>query len=164
MKVLGIDQSYSCTGLVLLRDDELVHTEALKSPKAMDVHERANWIGTHIQMLADVHKPDVIAIEGLAFGMRGDATRDLAGLQFVIINKLRFHCRGQFPIEIVSPKTVKKFATDDGKAKKEALYEALPENAQKQFLKLGVKKTTGLYDLTDAYWIAKVAEDKHNAG
>mgnify|MGYP001823205010 CR=1 FL=1 len=160
MKVLGIDQSYSCTGLIVIEGDVLKHVEALKSPKDMDIHARANWIATHIQMLADLHSPDCVGIEGLAFGMRGDATRDLAGLQFVIINKLLFHSRGDYPIEIVAPNAVKKFATGNGKAKKEELYESLPKLTQERFLEVGVKKTTGLYDLTDAYWIAKATEEK----
>jgi Holliday junction resolvasome RuvABC endonuclease subunit len=91
--------------------------------------------------------------------MRGNATRDLAGLQFVIINKLRF--KGTYSVDIIAPNAVKKLATGNGKAKKQELYEALPESTQKAFDELGVKKTTGRYDLTDAYWIAMAIKEKH---
>jgi len=153
---MGIDQSYTCTGIVLFEDGEMVEAQVVKSPKAMDIHQRANFVADAILSFALCHEPDAIGIEGLAFGMRGDATRDLAGLQFVIINKLQFN--GSFKVEVIAPNAVKKFATNDGRAKKEALYEALPKNTQKSFLELGVKKTTGLYDLTDAFWIGKIVD------
>jgi len=159
MKIIGIDQSYTCTGLTFFEDGEMLRAEVFKTSKEFDTHERAHSIALHILSQAFWFEPDVIGIEGLAFGMRGDATRDLAGLQFVIINKLRF--KGDFKVEVVAPNAVKKFATGSGKAKKEELYEALPQKTQNEFLELGVKKTTGLYDLTDAYWIAKLTEDKN---
>lgn len=159
MKILGIDQSYTCSGITVLNDGELEHAEVYKTPKAMDIYQRAEQVANHILVLAYRFEPDHIGIEGLAFGMRGNATRDLAGLQFVIINKLRF--KGNFTVDIIAPNAVKKLATGSGKAKKVELYEALPQSTQKEFLELGVKKTTGLYDLTDAYWISKAIEGKY---
>ncbi len=159
MKIIGIDQSYSCTGICIFEDGELIHSEVFKSPKAMDKFQRSNLIAEYILSTAVFNEPDVIGIEGLAFGMRGDATRDLAGLQYAIINKLRFE--GNFKVEIIAPNAVKKFATGYGRAKKEELYEALPKHTQKTFLDIGVKKTTGLFDLCDAFWIAKATEEKY---
>lgn len=153
MRVIGIDQSYSSTGLVLLEDGELKEFHIIRSPKALSIYERAEFLANAILMHANNFEPDIVGIEGLAFGMRGDATRDLAGLQFVIVNKLMFE--GNFAVDVVAPNAVKKHATGNGRAKKEELYEALPQNTQKLFLELGVKKTTGLFDLTDAYWIAQ---------
>ena len=37
------------------------------------------------------------------------------------------------------------------------MIESLPENIHKKFLELGVKKTTGLGDLADAYHIGMMA-------
>ena len=159
MKIIGIDQSYTCSGIVVLEDGEMVHSEVYKTPKAMDTYERAERVAGHLLVLAYQFEPDHIGIEGLAFGMRGNATRDLAGLQFVIINKMRF--KGNFPVDIIAPNAVKKLATGSGKAKKEEMYEALPQITRKTFDDLGVKKTTGRYDLTDAYWIAKAIEEKY---
>lgn len=153
MITMGIDQSYNNSGICIFDDNDLVHAETFRSNKQNDIFQRAEEIAIHMLSVADRFKPDIIGIEGLAFGMRGDATRDLAGLQFTIINKLRF--AGEYDVEVVAPNSVKKFATGDGKAKKERLFEALPLKTQNFFLELGVKKTTGLYDLTDAYWIGK---------
>ena len=58
------------------------------------------------------------------------------------------------------PNTVKKVATGKGKADKQELYEALPLKPQALFSeKMGLKKTTGLYDLTDAYWIGVATQE-----
>ncbi len=156
MKIIGIDQSYSCTGICVLKNSNLIHSEIYKTSKTLDIFERANTIANHILTLAYDYKPKLIGIEGLAFGMRGDATRDLAGLQFTIINKLRFVA--DFKVEIVAPNAVKKFATGNGKAKKDAMFESLPSYVKKTFLDLGVKKSTGLYDLTDAFWVGKLVD------
>ena len=156
MKILGIDQSYTSSGLVVLKGKKVLHAEKFVSDSSTDKPARAWEIAQHIGKLVDQHRPDVVALEGLAFGMRGDATRDLAGLQFVIVCVLRNH--GKECI-IVSPRTVKKIATGNGRADKMELYNHLPKSTQKLFEEMGLKKTTGLLDLTDAYWIAKTASN-----
>jgi Holliday junction resolvasome RuvABC endonuclease subunit len=62
-------------------------------------------------------------------------------------------------VEVVVPGTVKKFATGSGKATKEEMIDSLPKHVREYFDALGVKKTTGLADLTDAYFIAKHYKD-----
>lgn len=162
MKILSIDQSYTCSGIVLLTDGNVTHCEVFKTEKPEDkkdmnaTYRRAFLVSERIKHLAKKYEPDLISIEGLAFGMRGNATRDLAGLQFVIIVDLLI--RLKYDIEVVSPLSVKKFATGSGKAKKIEMIESLPEDTLNKFKKLGVKKTTGLADLADAYWIGLTAE------
>lgn len=156
MKILAVDQSYTCSGIIVLEGDNILHAEKLVSDATKDKPARAWFIAEYIGNLVDEHKPDIVALEGLAFGMRGDATRDLAGLQFVIVCVLRNH--GKECI-VVSPKTVKKVATGSGKADKMEMYECLPKHAQELFEEMGLKKTTGMLDLTDAYYIAKTVSD-----
>lgn len=55
----------------------------------------------------------------------------------------------------MSPNLLKKFATDDGKAKKEAMVAALPQKFLDDISERKFKKSTGLYDIADAYWIAR---------
>ena len=162
MKILGIDQSYTSSGIVLLKDGTLLSGHKFVANKEMNRFGQAYEVAVHLAGIVDEFKPDAIAIEGLAFGMRGNVTRDLGGLQFVIIAHLQ-EVKGR-EVEIYAPTSVKKFATGSGRAKKEEMIDSLPKSVYSYFTGLGVKKTTGLGDLADAYWIAKMAEDKNTKG
>ena len=157
MIVLGVDQSYTSSGIVVMdkQSDNItvIHNSTFNTPKEMNIYERAWKISLHIVDLCKKYSVDCVAIEGLAFGMRGDATRDLAGLQFVIISKLMCECNT--PVEVVSPKALKKFATDNGKATKKDMIAALPDDVLVKFKGEGYKLTTGLADLADGYFLAK---------
>lgn len=151
MKVLAIDQSYTSCGIVVLKDGKMQYAERFVTDKTLDIFERAWELTEHLRAIALNCKPDVIAIEGLAFAKNGNATRDLAGLQATIVTVLRFI--DKYNVVIVPPNTVKKVATGKGNASKEEMVEMLPESIRSEFDALGVKKTTGLYDLCDAYFI-----------
>ena len=166
MKILGVDQSYTCSGLVVLEDRKLLHYEVFKTDKTkkgdlLVTIERASVIADHILELATKFNPDVIGIEGLAYCSQGNATRDLAGLYFLIIVELLI--KKEYDVEIVAPTAVKRFACgkpEKGKKiDKGDMINALPEETRKKFESLGVKKTTGLADVADAFWIAKTVED-----
>lgn len=156
MKILAIDQSYTSSGIVVFNDTLMIHAERFATNAELDTYDRAWEAATYMKRVADDYKPDIVALEGLAFNMVGDATRNLAGLQYTIVLQMRKF--GNYKVEIIPPNTVKKVATGKGNAKKEALLEHLPNDVKKYFIeKLGAKKTKGLYDLTDAYWIGQSA-------
>ena len=157
MKILAIDQSYTCSGIVILRDSEMLHCEKFVTDKSKDIFQRAWDVVQRVVKVTKDYNPDIIAMEGLAFNSRGNATRDLAGLQFCITTHMRY-VKGA-DVRIVAPGTVKKVATGKGNSPKELLVECLPENIRTAFDELGVKKTTGLSDLSDAYWIARTIEE-----
>lgn len=157
MKILAIDQSYTCSGIVILKDGRILHAEKFVTDKSKDIFERAWSVVMRVAKLNTDYNPDIIGMEGLAFGGKGNATRDLAGLQFAITTYMRF-CKGA-EVKIVAPGTIKKLATGKGNSKKELLLECLPKDVRKTFDDLGVKKTTGLLDLTDAYWIGRTIEE-----
>lgn len=153
MKILAIDQSYTSSGIVILEDGEMTHFELFTTDPSKDIFSRAWDAAIHIKSMAELHKPDYVCMEGLAFSKFGNATRDLAGLQFVIVTTMRF--LEKYNVLVIPPNTVKKVATGSGKAKKEQLLESLPPTVREQFVARGAKKTKGLYDLSDAYWIGK---------
>lgn len=155
---MGIDQSFTSTGVsVLDKEGELIFADKYVSDSNDDIYSRAWEIATWISETAKEHDVSTCILEGLAFGARGDATRNLAGLQFVLYCVLHF-MEGH-KVEVVVPGTVKKFATGSGKATKEEMIDSLPKHVREYFDALGVKKTTGLADLTDAYFIAKHYKD-----
>jgi Holliday junction resolvasome RuvABC endonuclease subunit len=158
MKILGIDQSFTSCGIVVLVDGAMTSftTISTKDMKDKDIHFRANFIAERVAEIINNEAPDKIAMEGLAFQQIGNATRDLAGLQFVLINKITYQMG--HAIDIHTPLSVKKLATGSGKSKKEQMLEALPTNILDRFKQAGYVKTRGLTDLCDAYFIAKCSE------
>jgi len=159
MIILGIDQSYTSSGIVILEDGNLKHGHRFVADKGTNRFAQAHNIALHIAGVIGEYNPKLIAIEGLAFGMRGNVTRDLGGLQFVIIAHIQEVLKRE--VTIVAPTSAKKFATGSGRAKKEDMIDSLPEYVHNYCTDLGMKKTTGLADMADAYWIAKFVEDKN---
>ena len=154
MKILSIDQSYTHCAFCIIDENKLVDFGVFESDKADSVYDRALYIANKIIAVQQQHLPNEIRLEGLAFAMRGNATRDLAGLLFTIITTIKSKC--QFNnFKIISPKTVKKTATGSGKATKKQMVNSLPEEIKDIFTSQGYKLTTGLTDLADAFWIGK---------
>jgi Holliday junction resolvasome RuvABC endonuclease subunit len=153
--ILGFDQSYTNSGFCVLDGSEtrnIIEFGTFKSDAALDIYDRARQISTVFQNLIIKHNIHSVNFEGLAFGIRGDATRDLAGLLFVLItglrnNNININCR------IIAPTSLKKFATGSGKADKAAMISSLSPEILELF-KGRYKKTTGLADVCDAFWLA----------
>jgi Holliday junction resolvasome RuvABC endonuclease subunit len=160
MIYLGIDQSYTSSGIVVVKDQELLYSSVFKTPKDEDIFDRAWRISEHVLEVVEKFGVELIAIEGLAFGMTGNATRDLAGLQFLIVSKVRQIAKKR--IVIVSPKSLKVFATTNGKAKKKDMIGALPDEIVSVFKGEGYKLTTGLADLADAYFLAQYVKNEES--
>lgn len=156
---IGIDQSYTSTGYCVIKDNDVLDFGVFKtSIHDGDIHDRANNVVNNITSLCNNYNDFKFSMEGLSFGQRGSATRDLAGLQFIIINHIRFQLK-VLDINIISPKSIKKFATGSGgsskvKVTKTMMVHSLPEEIKALF-KTKYKTSTGLYDVTDAYYLAK---------
>lgn len=160
LNYIGIDQSYTSTGLVILNSqNKIVHHMVISSDPKEDKFKRAWEISEAIKIKVKEYMPCRIAIEGLAFAMQGNATKDLAGLQFLIVSKIKFQLNKK--ITIVPPNTLKKFATGNGQANKNDMLAKLPENIKTFFEKEKFNKSNGLCDLSDAYFLASyIINDK----
>lgn len=154
MIYIGIDQSYTSTGFVVLDENKkMIDCKILSSKKDDDIFKRSWELSELIINEIKKYENVKLAIEGLAFSMKGNATRDLAGLQFIIICKIKFILN--LNIEIVAPPTLKKSATGNGKASKEEMIDALPKNVYDTFtIEKNWKKSRGLTDVTDAFFLA----------
>lgn len=152
-KVMGVDQSYTNCGFVVKDEtNDVIEFGTFKTAAAMDVYDRAQQLADFIVGKVKQHEITKLNIEGLAFGIRGDATRDLAGLLFTVITNVRRHTSAT--IEIIAPTSLKRFATGSGKSDKAAMISSVPEHVLNRFLEAKYKKTTGLADVCDAYWLA----------
>ena len=93
-----------------------------------------------------------VVFENLAFGAKGNATRDVAGLLFTMISSsLNF---GEYTL--VVPTSAKKVFTGDGKATKLDVINSLPEEVKGFYTEAGYKysEKTGngtMNDLADSY-------------
>jgi Holliday junction resolvasome RuvABC endonuclease subunit len=159
---MGIDQSYTSTGYCIsngLGPGKMTNFGLISSDKTDDIFARARYVADELSTIINTHAVDVVALEGLAFGAKGDATRNLAGLQFTIVNMLfTDHNKS---CEIYAPGTIKKIATGKGNSPKSLLLESLPAETKTRFADAGIKKTKGLLDLVDAYWIVQTAISQH---
>lgn len=149
----GIDQSYTSTALVILKDDNLIDFKIIKTDNTDDIYYRCFNIIISSHLFLDYYKPEIINIEGLSFGSRGDAVRQLGGLQFGLVCKLKYE--HGYNVYIIPPMTLKKFASGNGRADKNMMINSLPINIITKFKEYGYKKSTGLTDLADAYFLAK---------
>lgn len=151
----AIDQSFNSTGSIIFdSNSNIIFADRYSSDKEQDFYFRCWEVATHISEIANEYKPAKIILEQLAYNSFGDQTRNLAGLLFVVTCVLRYvH---NFETELVVPTVVKKYATGAGNASKKLIVENLPKPVLNFFTEsMGLKKTTGLYDLADAYWIGR---------
>lgn len=148
--IMGIDQSFTSTGISIIHGEkrhfEVISTE--KGDSHLDVFFRASIIKNKIASLVKKYRPNMVVLEGLGFASTGNATRNLAGLQFLIADVIN---EAGIPLEIVTPTSLKKFACH-GKASKKEMFDALPEDVKAEIAVF--KATKGRYDVTDAYWLA----------
>lgn len=158
--VMGIDQSLSCTGVVILEEKGGIKTvlyhEAItteKDPDATpmaDTLTRAKYIAKQLADLQLVWDPDQIVLESLSFGSVGNATRNLAILFGIICVQL-----GLDDPDLVTPTSLKKYATSSGRANKKEMLAAIEQVNPELFSELNsytIKQ--GKYDIADAFWIA----------
>lgn len=160
-RYFSIDQSIACTGWCYFESGELIDFGCVKTSKETgSLHERMTNVCSKLVLSAP---SDWVRIEfcreGLGFGgSKSNASRDLAYLVGGI--ELIFG----IAFKEVPPTTLKKFATGSGRADKQDMIDALPEDVRTRFLEAGYKKSTGLADLADAYWIGKyfIEKDSYN--
>ena len=159
MLTLGIDQSFTSTGVCIFKDNELVKSAIIVSNKSDNMYERAFSVSFQLKSVVDKWKPDIIALEGIPFMSRSNVTRDLAGLQYAIVMLLLSKYELDKNLYVLPPTSVKKFASGSGKASKEEMFLSLPKEIQNKFGNL--PKSKGRYDLTDSYFIGLLGESKH---
>lgn len=103
-------------------------------------------IGLQIEKLIEEYNPDIINMEGVAYSSNGSVV-DLAGLNYIIRVLAKKHNKN---INILSPTSVKKFATGNGQAEKNIMIDAWKR------LDTNIDNINDLKidDLADAYFIA----------
>ena len=164
MIIVGIDQSLTSTGIVARTENKILpdRFEIFSSQKTLSDFDRAWSISESVLSFINEINPTIVVVEGLAFGGSGNATRQLAGLQYLIVTKIK-HVYQPEKLIVVSPITLKKAVTKNARANKQQMIESLPEEVYSLFSQK-FNKTNGLSDLTDAYWLTRIdlwSKEKH---
>lgn len=155
MKVLGIDQSLTCTGWVIMDEDfKVVDSGVIRTTKEDSLPTRCGVIAYDLLNHQRRYEAWSVSIEGLSYGSIGNATRNLAILMGHIQSKL-YESESDW---LETPATsLKKYATGNGRADKKDMLAAVPDDFRGYLLVnyKGTGKKSGLYDLSDAYFLAK---------
>jgi len=151
--ILSLDISLRCTGYCVFDDlGTLIAFGTIKTDNKSSTYKRVSVIVTKVTSLVHKYLITRCIIEAPAFGARGSMSYYIFGLHFylaIVLESLQLK-----PTQI-APTSLKKYATGNGKAKKPEMVDSLPENVRKLFVNSNLKKTTGLYDVTDAYFLGK---------
>lgn len=147
MIYIGIDPSLSGAGVVVLDEKGDIKIQKLISTKPKDqIEKRMNVILNEIEKTIDNENYNIVYIEGLSFGSKGQAMLELAGLHYVITQML--YNTENLRFKEIPPGTLKKFVTGKGNAKKNLML----LNTYKKF---GVEFQDD--NLCDAFCLAKKA-------
>ena len=116
--VMGIDPSLTATGIVVLKNGEVVHQEVLKNRPSLLTIERVQDIYFQITEAVYRFTPQIIVIEGLSFSSRGQGVDAIFYLGWRIREELSLQV---MPWIESPPSQVKKFATGKGNSGKEVV-------------------------------------------
>lgn len=145
MKVLGVDLSWSSTGIAIWNGQNITFYDYILTNSKEDPMARIHRVKKGIFNTIAKKQPDLIVLEGYAFGRPQGATKsgEMAGvIKYFLWKK-------QIPFELCPPTTLKKFATGKGNASKEQMIEAATP-----FIK-GVRSN----DIADACHLARWGYD-----
>ena len=159
--LLSLDISITSTGYCIFYKGQLVQFGVIKTSTELSIYDRLSFIENELKNILINNPIKHVVVEAPSYGSRGAMSYQLFGIHFAIVRLLS----KQFKVNLMNIAKVKKFATGNGRAKKLEMVEALPIEIRKEFDKSGVKKSTGLYDLTDSYfigmlWLQENKEDR----
>lgn len=152
MRILSIDQSLTNCAYIIWEDGLVYDFGVLHTTNKDKEAVRIMYLIDNLAKIIKEENIEVIILEGLSLGSISNSVRVLAGL-FYSIQILGE--RLGVPVIEFSPKTIKKFATGSGKAKKPEMWSALPQKIQEKFTDKVKTISSGKYDLADAYFIGK---------
>lgn len=144
-RVLGIDPSLTGTGLVVVEDDgQVPYEHAFGTKASMDMVGRLHTLSERALDIYRAHAPDLVVIEGLAFGQHSSAVTGLAGLHWL----LRYRLYRELvccPV-VVPPTTLKKFVTGKGNSPKDVMMMKVLKRWRREYTD---------NNLCDAYCLAR---------
>jgi len=152
---IGIDLSMTSTGVVVLTNDkELLWFKTIKTSPKDNIYKRVMYVLKQLDIIINYFNTASIVIEAPAFAAKGSRVYQMFGFHFVT-TMLIFRYKNN--VNQVVPSKLKKTVTGKGNANKDAMLQSLIDldnGVIDKFRENGFKKSTGLYDLVDAYFLA----------
>lgn len=148
MIILGLDTSLTATGVAkIFTSNGTYVTRTLKPPTKMLGHERLAWIMGELDAMTS--GVDVAAMEAPAYGAKGDAYHQLAGVWWMVAHHL--WSKG-IPTVSVAVDTLKLYAAGKGGVDKDQMM-----------LRIGraFEDFEGDNNAADALWLAQMAADHY---
>lgn len=158
MICIGVDQSLSNTGIVVLDDTfKVLYKDRFGTASGEYLVKRVRYLADRIGGLIDTHNPDLISVESPSFGSFTSET--LQALYQFVLNECWFHRQ---LVCTPAPRQVHRFMQDwalannisfPSKLKKKDIVALAGEAARVKFRQ----------DEADAYWIARLGISFHQA-
>jgi Holliday junction resolvasome RuvABC endonuclease subunit len=117
MKIMGVDPSINSTGISL--PDQT--TFSVSPPRPIKGDDRLEYMADHVGLAARTAGAALVVMEDAPTTLLGNALRVLLHLQGALRLELK---RNHVPYMILSPSTLKKFATGSGSASKDDMADA----------------------------------------
>ena len=148
MVFIGIDQSTTNTGIVVIDEEQEIIEFELVKDKTKDIIDRSLIMIEKVKSKIGQYKPDdcKVCVEGISFFSKGRIDK-LAMLLGGIFYGLKAE---GYEVGLVPPNSLKQSFTGSGKAKKEDMLASCP----KEILDLFREKEKKIDDLVDAYALA----------
>lgn len=153
---IGIDPSLTSTGVVVLRDEEVLMCETLPNQPSLYLVERVAKILHRVEQVVKLNykrypkESIVIALEGFSYGSKGRSVFDIGYLGWRI-RELLINMESSFKIKwlLVPPSNLKKYASGKGNCKKEIVIMNVFKRWNQEFED---------NNQADAYVLARVAK------
>jgi Holliday junction resolvasome RuvABC endonuclease subunit len=148
---IGIDLSLTSTGVVVSLNHQLLFSHCIRTkPKEFkNYNDRIVFINSIILEICKRYKPTIINLEAPSYGSRSSRLYQMFGSHFFTAMVLE----KKYNTNLIPPSELKKFATNKGNANKELMFDNLPKEIKNEVEK-EYSKNSGLYDITDAYWLS----------
>jgi len=151
---VGLDVSSKSTGVVCLNKKGEFIFQILLEPPGKLMEDRFPILKNKIlQLLSELNNP-IIGIESPSFFSKGRTIDIAAGWGYIY-----YSIKEQYKIKKYTPSQIKKFATGNGRATKEQMWNVLSDEIKLEFESTNYKK---IDDIVDSYWIAKLLFKEEN--
>ena len=152
---LGIDQSFSHTGLVVsCKNGNILAAKGISTDTKETIEQRINKIKYIILEMIKEYEVKQVVIEGLSYASNQASGRQLGGLFYVIICSLSDL---NISYSVIPPLTLKKAITGSGKATKDDMIDRINSNDLEKLCELTKLKSTSkkFEDIADAYHLSR---------